>query len=386
LDGLKCRVGGEMEETKKTCIYTKKKFADAAGEHILQNFLGARWVSNKICCNEVQEQFGETIDLALEQGLREFRNLLGAKGGRGGDGPSLKNVEDSKGKKYHIQPGGTPYLAEPIIATRHVSADVYELSIKLGGREQLGWAISKFREQFPNVSLDLDKLESQLTSHKQYLDDRIHLRTGIGGCDYFRGLLKAAFNLLGTNNPSIACNTCFDDLRTFVLMGIGESKNYVRWFANNDRLHISTLGLFDHFIGIYTDGSNVDGIVQFFGGISHIIRLTNSYCGPEFQFGYQVNPLRDTNPAETRTPYFDPKKLPQFDDGYAEPVEEVLQIYRDMFSRFLTNHSDIATEKEMTRIVDKVLAPYEGEMLSSEIVNELVEEVLKFMVTRIKKD
>lgn len=66
-----------------TCIYSKAKFDLADGEHILQNFLGARWVSNQIVCNEVQKQFGETIDCDLEKALRPFRNLLGSKGGRG---------------------------------------------------------------------------------------------------------------------------------------------------------------------------------------------------------------------------------------------------------------------------------------------------------------
>lgn len=369
----------------KTCIYTKNEFAEANAEHILQNFLGARWTSNDICCNEVQEQFGKTIDLALEQGLREFRNLLGTKGGRGDDGLSLKNVEDSKGNKYHLQPGGTPYLAEPIVATTHLNDDVYEFSAKLGDREQLGWAIAKFREKFPDVSLDVEKLESQLISKKQYLNDQIHLRVGIGGRDYFRGLLKAAFNLLGVNNASIACRPCFDSVRIFIREGTGSDRNHIRWLATAEELKISALGSFDHFVGIYSQGNNVDGIVQFFGGISHVVRLTDNYSGPEFQFGYQVNPLRDTQPAETRTPIFNPQQLPQFDDGYEEPGEDARLICSAIFSRFLTNHSHMASEKEISRIVDEVLIPHGDEIISVEMVNELVEEVLKFMVTRIKK-
>jgi len=51
-----------------TCIYTRTNFASSTGEHILQNFLGARWTSNSIVCNEAQIKFGKTIDSAFEVG------------------------------------------------------------------------------------------------------------------------------------------------------------------------------------------------------------------------------------------------------------------------------------------------------------------------------
>lgn len=370
----------------KTCIYTKNEFSAADGEHILQNFLGARWVSNDISCNEVQALFGETIDSALEQGLRQFRNLLGTKGGRGGDGPDLKNVEDSKGNKYHIQPGGVPHLAQPIIATNQLEDGSHVVHAKLGDMKQLGWAIAKLRNQFPNASWNIEELKGQLTSEKQYLNDKIHLRAGIGGREYFRGLLKAAFNLLGANDSNIAFRPCFDAVRTFILEGTGEDRNHIRWLATTDRLNIPDLGPFDHFVGIYSQGETVDGIVQFFGGISHIVRLAANYDGPEFCFGYQVNPLRDSTPAETRTPNFDPQQLPRFCDGHEKPGPDVWPIYSAIFSRLLESYYDMGSKREISRIVDEVLIPHEGEILSEEVVGELVEQMSKFIVTRIQRN
>ncbi len=72
------------------CIYCKGTFDKADEEHILQNFLGARWDSPLIVCNSCQKHFGKTIDVAFEQGLQPIRNLLGTRGGRGGEGPTLK--------------------------------------------------------------------------------------------------------------------------------------------------------------------------------------------------------------------------------------------------------------------------------------------------------
>lgn len=370
----------------KTCIYTKTEFANADGEHILQNFLGARWVSSDISCNKVQSLFGKTIDSALEQGLRQFRNLLGTKGGRGGEGPDLKNVEDSKGDKYHLLPGGVPVLAQPVIATNQLEDGTHVVHAKLGDMEQLGWAIAKLRNQFPNASWNIEEIRGQLTSEQEYLSERIQLRAGIGGRDYFRGLLKAAFNLLGVNASDIALRPCFDGVREFILNGVGDDGSHIRWLGTSDKLEISDLGPFDHFIGIYSQGKTVDGVVQFFGGISHIVRLTDCYDGPEFCYGYQVNPLRDSDPAETRAPDFNPSKFPRFDEGHEKPGPDVWPIYSAVFSRLLESHYDLASKKEISRIVDEVLLPHDGKVLTEEIVNELVQKMSKFIVTRIQRN
>lgn len=370
----------------KTCIYTKREFASADGEHILQNFLGARWVSHDISCNEVQSMFGNTIDVALEQGLQQFRNLLGTKGGRGGQGPDVKNIKDSEGNKYHMEPGGVPHLAEPSIITNELEDGTHVVQARLGDMKQLGWAIAKLRNQFPNATWDIEEIKGKLTSEREYLKDRIHLRAGIGGRDYFRGLLKAAFNLLGANAADIALRPCFDTLRTYVLNGIGDDKSHIRWLTTADKLAITDLGPFDHFVAIYSRGRTVDGIVQFFGGISHIVRLSDSYDGPDFCFGYQVNPLRDSSPAETRTPSFDPTHLPMFDEGHEMPGPDVWPIYSALFSRFMESYYDIASKGEISRIVDEILAPHEGEILSEEIVSELIENISKFIVTRIQRE
>lgn len=370
----------------KTCIYSKAEFETADGEHILQNFLGARWVSHDISCNEVQRKFGETIDSALEEGLRQFRNLLGTKGGRGGDGPVVKNVEDSAGNRYHLQPGGAPCLAEPVIATRGLPDGSRVAHARLGEMKQLGWTLAKLRSQFPNEKWDMDQIRDKLTAEKEYLNDRLHLQAGIGGRNYFRGLLKAAFNLLGANATDIALRPCFDTLRTYVLDGIGDDANHIRWLATADRLAIANLGPFDHFLAIYSRGNAVDGLIQFFGGIGHMVRLSGNYDGPPFCFGYQVNPLRNSDPPEMRAPAFVPDNLPKFDDGYELPGPAVWPIYRALFSRFLEDYHDHAIEGELSRIVDEVLIPYQGKIPPKEVVGALAERVANFIASRMRMD
>jgi hypothetical protein len=175
-------------------------------------------------------------------------------------------------------------------------------------------------------------------------------------------------------------------VRDYVLKSTGDDKNHIRWLATADKLPIADLGPVDHFIGIYSCDGNVDGIVQFFGGISHGVRLTDCYQGPEFSYGYQVNPFRNSEPPETREPVFDYRNFPRFEDGFDAPGPDVWTVYGARVSQLMKAYYDIASEAEISRIVDRALMPHMGEELSPAIIDELVNEVLKFMVSRVRKD
>ena len=371
--------GGNM----KTCIYTRQSFECSDGEHVLQNFLGARWVSRDIACNEIQSQFGSTIDLSLERGLRQFRNLLGSRGGRGGDGPDIKNVTDKSGNKYHMRPGGVPFLAEPIIQTQELDDGSQLIRATLGDFSQLGWAVAKMQTQFPNARLDIGEIQNNLKSSNDYLTDPLKLSAGIGCGDYFRGLLKAAFNLLGANNSEVALLPCFDAIRSHIVNGKGRDADHVRWMATADSLPFPELGPFDHFIAVSSRGETVEGIVQFFGSIRHLIRLTDRYSGPDISFAYRVNPLRDSNPSETRQPEYDIGQVPAFDGGHESPNDDVWGVYSALFVEFMQKHHQRAKNREIERIVCETLAPYDGKLLPSEAKHELLEKMSVFIASRL---
>tara|TARA_E500000178_G_C16678231_1_gene598184 strand:+ start:57 stop:686 length:630 start_codon:yes stop_codon:yes gene_type:complete len=200
------------------CIYSLKEFDHASGEHILQNFLGARWTSNRISCDEVQHSFGTTIDTALESGLKEIRVVLGHKGGRGGPGPTLKNVSTLSGKKVHVSPGGAPSFAEPIVSVEEYEDGSYGVSAKLGTEKHFGWALNKLRQEFSHLNLQIDE-EALKNSFKHGEDppsEPMHLRSKMGGLDFFRGALKSCFNLLGAVHHDIVISDDFNDLRKFI--------------------------------------------------------------------------------------------------------------------------------------------------------------------------
>ncbi|MGR3317661.1 MAG: hypothetical protein ACUZ8O_04205 [Candidatus Anammoxibacter sp.] len=344
-----------------TCIYSKTKFEKANGEHILQNFLGGRWVSNIIVTNEIQHEFGKTIDIALEQGLKSIRNLLGTKGGRGGSGPTLKNMKSSQGTKYHIESGGKPQLAEPIVHSSLRADGRHYVQVQLGSFNQLGWAIAKIKKQFPSAVFNINGIRRNAVSGKTYLDEKLPYNFGIGGKDYFRGLLKSIFNLIGTMNHSLALSPKFDDLRDFIINGNGDSTKFMRWLRNDEELHIPNLFDFDHFIAVFSKNSCIEGVVQFYGDIPHLIRILDNYSGVDFSYSYLVDPFRLTEFPEIRNHNsFNKDLLPEFDDNSELPNEHVCKHYSTRFNRILKKYYEKADKDRICEIVNKVLVPYEG--------------------------
>lgn len=134
------------------CIYSDQEFNVSDGEHILQNFLGARWTSHEIVCNEVQVEFGQTIDVSLERGLQPIRNLLGTKGGRGNSGPMLKGLSTTQGERVNLPPGKVPSYAEPTVTVSQQQDGRYKVQMRMSSIKQLGWALAKLRREHPNLT------------------------------------------------------------------------------------------------------------------------------------------------------------------------------------------------------------------------------------------
>lgn len=365
------------------CIYTGKEFSQASGEHVLQNFLGARWTSNRIVCNEAQELFGQTIDAELERGLREFRVLLGTKGGRRDLGPALKRVPGSKGTTFHILPGGTPVLAKPIIKDIVSTDSTVTVDVKAADIGQLAWAIAEIKKKYPRAPLDIETFKTTVSTQTRYTDEKIHLRSGLGGDDFFRGALKSAFNLLGVTENETALSECCDSVRTFILQGVGHARNHIHWLTNEAPINLPRLGEFDQFLGVYTRDVAIEGYIQFFGEVGYLLRLSDNYQGPAFCHCYTVDPLRESIPAESRSDALDISAIPSFETGSELPSGEAIPVYLERINRLLSKQKDRAIKIELGRIIEEILLPHEGKILTEELLNELSNRVAFFFLRHL---
>ena len=294
------------------CIYCLDNFESANGEHILQNFLGARWTSRAIVCNKHQDDFGKTIDLALEKGLRPVRNMFGTRSGRHEPAPTLQNIQSSDGDFYHFAPGFRPNQKKPVVKLVDLPGGQKAARLQLGNRKQLDWALHILRQQVPGVEIDRAKILADAAT-VELPKTRYDIRCSFGGSDYFRGMLKSCFNLLAISYPTIAFKPCFEDIRNFVCNGTSDLRQFIRWVDDSKPLKIPRLEEIDQAVFIISRGTSIEGIIQYFGEIVH-----------SFQRERTIERIANNIAIEVLEPYvgriLTPEILDQIATRYAERV------------------------------------------------------------------
>lgn len=368
-----------------SCIYCKTRFVTADAEHILQNSFGAKWTSKVIVCNDCQSVFGRTIDSVVEKGFQPIRNLLGTKGGRGEKGPPLKNLADESGKTYHVQPGGIPVLAEPAIQVEQRPDGTFTANMELPDANSIGWGLAKLQAMHPGAILAIQEPLGQPVLQRHYLTQPIHMRMSLGGVEFFQGLAKAAFNLLAAKYPEEALKSCFDNVRKFVLNGTDDLSQFIRWPTSEYLEWYKPLGPADHVLFITSDDASVEAVIQLYGGFTWFIQLANAFDGKILPAGYQVNPLRNSNPKQTRTPCIFEQNVGQFKCGVAQHTEESRNTFTNAIVRLYGIYQKSAVEREIDNIFEDVLGPHTNDQpLTHKEAKEISRRVSEFIVSRIR--
>jgi hypothetical protein len=367
------------------CIYSLTEQQRSDGEHILQNFLGARWVSHEIVSDDLQRAFGRGIEVDFEKTLQVVRNLMGTRGGRGGNGPTLKGLVTTGEDKVSLLPGGKVQMAAPILREVDLPNGQKQVRISAETPEQLAWALAQVRSKYPNTQIDEQALLASATITEGYINDPILHNFKLGGPELFRGLLKACFNLLGAEHREIALLPCFDGVRDYIREGVGRAASFTRWYASTEPPDLPRLGPADQSIFIVCRGSSVEGVAQLFGGLVYPFRLTDSYSGPAFTSGYVVDPFRESDPAEIRNPEFDTAAVPVFSEQEDEYTEAVSQAAQRGVAKIMDSHFDRHRTTLVERSVEEVMTKHGGEVFTEEMAADIADLLAK-RVLRIQRD
>lgn len=358
-----------------TCIYSKSQFDRATAEHILQNFLGARWTSSTIACDEVQAAFGKTIDAKFAEALKAFRTILATKSGRGDDPPTLRGLETADGQKIDMQPGGKPRLAKPHIKFENNSAEEIKISVSLGNENHAGWAIAELKKKFPKLSVKPEELLKAGKARESYPRSPVKIEIILGGLDYIRGATKACFNMLAAHNIQVL-EPAFDPVRNFILHGRGSTEDFFRWPAKLI-VNVPRIGEVDHFMGVLNRGASVEAVMNLFGGIPHSFRLSSSYSGPNFKVGYLVDPLRVAQPAETREPQFSDGTILDFQAQPEKPGQFTWNAATAAFNTVMKAHQQQARSRIFSESWEEVFGPPDGRRITQADIDLLTEKIVK---------
>ncbi|HUO25004.1 MAG TPA: hypothetical protein VMU61_05010 [Candidatus Aquilonibacter sp.] len=367
------------------CIYSLTDQPHSDGEHILQNFLGARWTSHEIVSNDLQRAFGSGIDVDFEECVEVIRNLMGTRGGRGGDGPTLKGLATADQRKVNLLPGGKVQMAGPLLTEIELPDGQKKVLIKAETPEHVAWALAQIKAKYPKTQIDEQALLASATVTEGYIDSPVLHKLELGGPELFRGLLKACFNLLGAVHPEIALQPCFNGVRDYIREGTGGAASYIRWYASEELPKLPRLGSADQHIFIVCRGSSVEGVAQLFGGLVYPFQLTDSYYGPAFTCGYVVDPFRESEPAERRNPEFDVVAVPVFSEQQDEQNEAVIESFKRRLGKIIELHFQRHRKTVIERSLQEVVAAHGGDVITQDIVNDFA-ELLAHRVLRIERD
>ena len=363
---------------KNTCIYKGTSFEESTYEHILQASFGGRWQSNTLICQQMQDLFSGVIDNAVADQISNLRSLFNTKNGRGRQPAPIKNVLSLGGKVYDLQPGMQPSLSKGSYELKENPDGPTGVAFLLTDEKQLPEVRARFLRENPTLSLD-DSPSPQRSLSQDFLDDPLKLSFTFGGKDFFRGILKSSFNLLGVNDPALASDPAFDALKMLIVEDAGDVDDFARWVSTPEKLPIQPVADIDHTLAVWSRDGVVYGLMQLFGDVPFLLRLAEGASTENFFYGYVVNPRRDTTPAENRDPLIDVDDLPKFTDA---PIRQNSQV-RDAFQVRLGRICEIllknSIESEIGQIVDDVFGPCDGRPIDEEMGAQLIEKSRGFI-------
>jgi HNH endonuclease len=357
-----------------TCIYCGAEFTNADAEHILQNALGARWKSKKIVCDLDQTRFGNTIDADLADRLEIFRNLFDVNSGRGGRAPTLRNLPTLSGKSVALKPGGVLQPNEPKIEVSPHNEDSVMVNVAMRDARDIGWVLHLIKEKVPNARIDADLIKRLAVKTVEGTSDVVKLELAVGGLEYHRAAVKSVFNLVGASGIPVM-DACFDPVRAFVRDGTGNIDDFIRFAAEHAFAPATKFGPIDHFVAVVGQGAKVDAFLQYYGAVQHCISLARNYLGAPFALGYLVNPLRGTEPAESRAPVFDEAKLPRTEDHPSPPTEATWAWMRSRVGLVMDYYVRNGREQKVEQIIKEVLEPHDGELFTRELIAVLAQRL-----------
>ncbi len=320
------------------CIYTCVELPDGTmKEHILQNFTGATWVSDKISCNEVQNKFGHGCDVALEKNFRFIRNILGASGNRS---TSMQGCElrSEDGHRYLLK-NGDYELIDPIVGEfEDVDSKTKRVKVCVGNKHKIGWAESLVRKNMPQGFSRIEATQVSKVEHDLSNDGFLSTSITYGGAGCLKGILKSCFNLLGATNHEVAALNIFDPLRRCLvdeeLDDINTISNFCRNVTDDRYVELQKRGEFDHVLCVYSSGDGIYGYARLYGQFDFSMHLCDGFDGKPIQEGYCVDPFGEHGLFERKYNYAI-SALPLFERQEAVITNASFTSLTHAFERFL---------------------------------------------------
>ena len=127
---------------------------------------------------------------------------------------------------------------------------------------------------------------------------------------------------------------------------------------------------------------------SFYGSFHWSLQLATGYQGPEFCQAYQVDPLREAEPAENRLPKVTSASFPLYAKGSKEQDETVRRYGQAQIEGFLSRHLARAYRKqqnaELEAAITQAWGPADGRKLTQADIDRATEEMLAVVLRQLE--
>ncbi len=331
-------------------IYKKRPITTDSQEHIIPNFLGGCLQPSGLIDKTTNDEFGSSIDAALNRALLPFRVFLDARSHRKPNepAPTIGKVKGADGVEYRVEAGGYAKVRRPRVEI-HEDDNLITIRGTISDEGELRQALWKLARR---KGLNLDTLVERLMTdaeHRSEAPPILDFPLPLLDKDPYRAIAKIACNLLALHDRELFLTSAFDPIRAFVLEGTSPTPHPVQ--ATDVDLRRAGMGPLDHYASVQSsEDGHVRGLVVLFGTLAFAIHLgTTSAPATPFRRTYRVDQL---GRADRLDDDFDHKVVGEpFEVCCARSYEE----YRSLCEKQLRL---LAKDVELRRLVADAYTPH----------------------------
>lgn len=357
--------------------------ANETDEHIIINAAGGRLKSKELICSKCNSEFGEKIDSVLAKQLNNLANMLMVKRHRGEPQPII-GEKKSTGEKYILDVGGKPKLSKPTII-KTTDGDKINISITARSEKELREILKGIAKKHPHF--DVEEAMKSAKWREEYFDEPLNFQNVIGGNEVFRAVCKCATNFFvySKGDPQ--------EIKHLIPYIKGDEEKEVVWMHYQDHLYDLSPEESSHIIHLV--GKEDEGIlycyVDYFNTYKYIVLLSDNYKGRDMRETYAFD-LINAVPIqkEVSMDYDRTTLLEFFTNKDAKPFENVKKAFDHSIALALKRQDDRQRSELLEMAIQNSLGKYpEGVMITEEMINETVEEIMKnitpYLLRRMKK-
>ena len=246
---------------------------NVTNEHIIINALGGRLKSKNLLCKSCNSTFGEKIDIALANSLKNIVNMLNIKRERG-------KVQDIIGKNNDSRE--FIFGADGRIKPREalIEDDCNILRVEGENKKQIFNALGKLKSKYP--SLNIEKSLDSIVFKDEAFSEKISFKFNIKSKEILQAICKCAINFYVYKTSDSA-----------------SIKHLLPYINDTEKKEVVTLHYVDNlyklnknelFHILYFVGDSVEKIlyvyVDYFNFHKFLVILNDNYLGNDIQYTY----------------------------------------------------------------------------------------------------